>query len=175
MNTSNHKGAADSDNGINYGPLPHLTGYRLKRAYAYSIQTWDSLFRSLGLAYGQYSVLLLIGLNPGLSQLALAESVGLDGSTLVPITNRFVRRGWIRRSRRKDDRRTYALRVTPAGQAVLDEAATILKNHEDDLTSPLTSRERATLLQLLSKLTDKRSFSPDATHLSVMPGSSDEP
>jgi DNA-binding MarR family transcriptional regulator len=157
MNTSNHQGAADSGNGINYGPLPHLTGYRLKRAYAYSIQTWDSLFRTLGLAYGQYSVLLLIGLNPGLSQLALAESVGLDGSTLVPITNRFVRRGWIRRSRRKDDRRTYALRVTPAGQAVLDEAATILKNHEDDLTSPLTSRERATLLQLLSKLTDERS------------------
>lgn len=175
MNISNHKGETDSGNKINYGPLPHLIGYRLKRAYAYSIETWDALFRDLGLAYGQYSVLLLIGLNPGLSQLALAESVGLDGSTLVPITNRFVRRGWIRRSRRRDDRRTYALRVTLAGQAVLDEAAAILKNHENDLTSPLTSRERAALLQLLSKLTDERSFGSGVAHSSAMTGFSDDP
>lgn len=137
---------------IDYGPLPALIAYRLKRAYAYSIQTWDTLFEQLGLPYGQYSVLLLIGLNPGLSQLALANAVGLDGSTLVPITNRFFKLGWIRRVRRRDDRRVYALRVTPAGQAVLDKARAILREHDDDLTSPLTGEERTTLLKLIAKI-----------------------
>jgi len=137
---------------IDYGPLPALIAYRLKRAYAYSIQTWDTLFKQLGLPYGQYSVLLLIGLNPGLSQLALAKAVGLDGSTLVPIMNRFFKLGWIRRVRRRDDRRVYSLRVTPAGQAVLDKARAALKEHDEDLTSPLTIKERATLLELISKI-----------------------
>jgi DNA-binding MarR family transcriptional regulator len=137
---------------IDYGPLPALVAYRLKRAYAYSIQTWDTLFERLGLPYGQYSVLLLIGLNPGLSQLALANAVGLDGSTLVPIMNRFFKLGWIRRVRRRDDRRVYSLRVTPAGQAVLDKARAILREHDADLTSPLTGEERATLLELISKI-----------------------
>ena len=137
---------------IDYGPLPALIAYRLKRAYAYSIQTWDTLFEQLGLPYGQYSVLLLIGLNPGLSQLALANAVGLDGSTLVPITNRFVKLGWIRRMRRRDDRRVYSLRITPAGQAVLHKARAALREHDDDLTSPLTREERAALLELISKI-----------------------
>jgi DNA-binding MarR family transcriptional regulator len=143
-------------NGIDYGPLLDHIGYRLKRAYAYSIQTWDALFQDLGLAYGQYSVLLLISLNPGLSQLRLAEAVGLDGSTVVPITNRFVSLGWIRRLRRRDDRRTYSLRVTTAGQKVLDRARTILEAHEEDLVSPLTAQERMTLFQILSKMTDRK-------------------
>ena len=154
MAAARKKAASDAREtaAVDYGPLPALIAYRLKRAYAYSIQTWDTLFEQLGLPYGQYSVLLLIGLNPGLSQLALANAVGLDGSTLVPIMNRFFKLGWIRRVRRRDDRRVYSLRVTSAGQAVLDQARAILREHDDDLTSPLTREERATLLKLISKI-----------------------
>lgn len=140
---------------VDYGPLPDLIGYRIKRAYAYSVQTFTDLFEDLGLAYGQYSVLLLIGLNSGLSQLALAEAAGLDGSTIVPITNRFVKLGWIRRLRRREDRRIYSLRMTTQGEAILERARTLLKVHEDDLGSTLTNRERSTLLNLLSKITDR--------------------
>jgi DNA-binding MarR family transcriptional regulator len=147
---------------INYGPLPERIGYRLKRAYAYSIQSWDALFADLGLPYGHYSILLLISLNPGLSQLRVAEAAGLDGSTVVPITNRFVRLGWIHRLRRRDDRRTYRLRVTPTGQALLDRARPILQTHDKDLVSRLTLQERATLFQLLVKITDGRAAGLDA-------------
>jgi DNA-binding MarR family transcriptional regulator len=155
--------SVEPDNEIDYGPLADLIGYRLKRAHGYSLQRWQTLWDTLPIPYGQYSVLLVISLNPGLSQLVLAESVGLDGSTLVPITNRFVRRGWIRRGRRKDDRRTYALRLTPAGQAVLDKARKILKAHEQDLASPLSIREQASLRRLLQKITDGRAFGPVAS------------
>jgi DNA-binding MarR family transcriptional regulator len=143
---------------IDYGPLPSLIGYRLKRAYSYSIQSWDALFEELGLPYGHYSVLLLIGLNPGLTQLALAEAVGLDHSTLVPIANRLVNLGWLARVRRRDDKRAYSLRVTAAGQGVLDRARKTLRAHENDLTEPLTSEERRMFLKLLTKITDGRAF-----------------
>jgi DNA-binding MarR family transcriptional regulator len=151
---------------INYGPLPERVGYRLKRAHAYSIQTWDALFADQSLPYGQYSILLVISLNPGLSQLRVAEAVGLDGSTVVPITNRFVSLGWIRRVRRRNDRRTYSLRVTPEGQALLNRVRAILLAHDEDLVSPLTARERATLFQLLVKITDGRGAGMEAKHKS---------
>src|ERR1700722_19655450 len=96
MATLAQKQPADPEVGteINYGPLPELIGYRLKRAYAYSIQSWDALFADLGLPYGHYSILLLISLNPGLSQLRVAEAAGLDGSPVEPTPNRFFRLGW---------------------------------------------------------------------------------
>jgi DNA-binding MarR family transcriptional regulator len=139
---------------INYGLLPTKVGYRIRKAYSHLFQTFTAMLKELRLAPGQYSVLLLIGLNPGLSQMALAEAVGLDGSTIVPITNRFVKLGWIRRTRRKDDRRFYVLRITAAGQEVLDKARPIIEEHERQLVSALTERECKTLIDLLTRVTE---------------------
>jgi DNA-binding MarR family transcriptional regulator len=141
---------------VEQGPLPNYTGYRIKKAYNYVFQTWTSMFSDLGLAFGQYSVLLLIGLNPGISQMALAAAAGLDGSTIVPVTDRFVKLGWVRRLRRKNDRRVYALRVTAAGLALLESAGKVLEAHERNLLSPLTKQERVKLGNLLAKITDHR-------------------
>jgi DNA-binding MarR family transcriptional regulator len=109
-------------------------------------------FKHLKLAPGQYSALVLIGANPGMSQLDLAVAIGLDGSTLVPITNRFVKLGWIRRTRRQSDRRVYSLRITPAGQAVLDEAWPLIEQRESKLATVLNARERRELIDMLSRI-----------------------
>lgn len=142
---------------VDYGLLPSLVGYRIRKAYSYLFQTFTLMLRDVGLAPGQYSVLLLIALNPGLSQMALAEATGLDGSTIVPITNRFVKLGWIRRVRRKDDRRFYELRITQAGQAVLDKARPIIEAHERNLVAGLSDPECRILIELLSRITENRS------------------
>jgi DNA-binding MarR family transcriptional regulator len=137
---------------IDYGHLPSFIGYRIRKAYSYLFQTFNAMLKDLNLAPGQYSVLLLIGLNPGLSQNALAEATGLDGSTIVPITNRFVKLGWIRRTRRKDDRRFYALRMTPAGHAILNKARPIIEAHERQLVAALSAHECQVLNDLLSRI-----------------------
>jgi DNA-binding MarR family transcriptional regulator len=147
---------------VEFGPLPAMVGYQLKRAYSYLFRTFMSAFKHLQLAPGQYSALVLISLNPGLSQLDLAEAAGLDGSTLVPITDRFVKLGWIRRVRRKSDRRVYALRITPAGQAVLDEARPIIAARERHLASVLKPDERSCLIDMLSRITDEQPASHPA-------------
>jgi DNA-binding MarR family transcriptional regulator len=105
---------------INYGPLRSLVGYRIRKAYSRLFQTFNEMLAEVNLAPGQYSALLLIALNPGLSQMQLAEATGLDRSTIVPIADRFVRMGWITRTRREDDRRTYSLQLTPLGRSIID-------------------------------------------------------
>lgn len=147
---------------IDFGPMPTLVGYRIRKAYSYLFRTFTAMFKALGLAPGQYSVLLLISLNPGLSQMDLAEATGLDGSTIVPITNRFVKLGWIRRVRRRSDRRFYALAITPTGQAVLEKAQPIIEAHERDLVVGLSEPERVRLVELLARITDSRAAQPSS-------------
>jgi DNA-binding MarR family transcriptional regulator len=137
---------------INYGDLPDQLGYQLRKAYSYLFRTFMVSFKTLQLAPGQYSALVLISLNPGRSQIDLAAAAGLDGSTLVPITERFVKLGWVRRVRRKNDRRVYALRITPAGQAVLDEARPLIAVREKRIASILNARERDALIDMLTRI-----------------------
>jgi DNA-binding MarR family transcriptional regulator len=156
MSASDKAPAKSADPPINFGPLPQHVGYQLRRAYSYLFRTFMASFKHLKLAPGQYSALVLISLNPGMSQLALAEAAGLDGSTIVPITDRFVKLGWIRRTRRASDRRVYSLRISPAGQAILDEAWHLITEREKQLASVLNPRERQALIDMLSRISGTR-------------------
>ena len=139
---------------IDYGQLPNLVGYRVRKAASVLFQTFSESLREEQLAPGQYSVLLLISLNPGLSQMRLAEATGIDRSTIVPIISRFVRMGWVRRVRRKDDRRVYSLRLTPAGENLIAAAQVKIEAHEKEFAGALTKAEKKTLIDLLARLTD---------------------
>lgn len=140
---------------INYGPLPTLVGYQVRRAYSRLFQTFTEMLDEHGLAPGQYSVLQLIGLNPGLSQMALADATAIDRSTIVPITDRFAKAGWVRRTRRREDRRVYSLKLTPAGEAVLKLVQPLIEAHETRLVAALNPEERATLRSLLERIADR--------------------
>ena len=140
------------DPALEFGPLKHLLGYRLRKAYAVLFRTWSEMFQDLNLAFGQYSILLLVKHNPGESQMTIADAAGLDRSTLVPILHKFARLGWVRRTRRKSDRRHYSLRLTPAGEAVLKAAEPLIAAHEEQLFAPLSAPERQALDLLLSKI-----------------------
>lgn len=156
---------------INYGPLEQIFGYQLRRAYSYLYRTFVTEFRELQLAPGQYSALVLIGLNPGMSQIDLAEATGLDGSTIVPITDRFERLGWIRRTRRRNDRRLYALRLTPLGQEVLDKAMPLIAARQRRLAAILGSEERRNLIDVLSRISEGAKKLPPSPVGPSAPGS----
>lgn len=143
---------------LEFGALSTLCGYWVRKAYSKLFTSFNDMLRELDVAPGQYSVLMLIGLNPGTSQMALADSTGIDRSTVVPIVDRFVRLGWVRRGRRRDDRRIYSLRLTPAGKAVLDQAQPIIAQHEALLVQDLTPDERDVLVKLLRKIVESDAF-----------------
>jgi DNA-binding MarR family transcriptional regulator len=141
---------------IEFGHLASLVGYRIRRANTKVFQSFNEMFAPLNIAFGQYSLLALIGLNPGLSQMALADAGGIDRSTVVPITDRFVRLGWVRRSRRRQDRRMYSLKVTPAGQALLDRAHSLIISHDEQLVAGLSKEEQTQLVELLARVSNER-------------------
>jgi DNA-binding MarR family transcriptional regulator len=152
--TATSPAQAGPEPAIHYGALPSLVGHHVRKAYSRLFQSFTEALGELGLAPGQFSALMLIGLNPGLSQMALADAAGIDGTTMVPITNRFAKAGWVRRARRPEDRRVYSLRLTPEGKAVLAKARPLVEAYEKKFTAVLSAAERAKLRELLARIAD---------------------
>lgn len=133
------------------GPLPGLLGYRLRLAQQSVFRDFERSVGTLGISPGRAGMLLLIEANAGLSQSRLAEAVGLDRSTLVPILDDLERRQLVER-RPGIDRRTNGLALTAAGKRFLVSLKRQVGEHEDRIAARLTPREREQLIGLLARL-----------------------
>ena len=70
----------------------------------------------------QFTVLQAVDQNDGISQTSLAVLTGIDRSTLADLVARLIDQGYLQRRRTKDDGRTNALRMSPAGRRALKAA-----------------------------------------------------
>jgi DNA-binding MarR family transcriptional regulator len=131
--------------------LPGLLGYRLRVAQLAVFRDFERSVGTLGVSPGRVGVLILIEGNPGLAQSRLAEAVGLDRSTLVPLLDQFETDALVER-RPGPDRRTNGLWLTPAGKRFLAKVKERVAAHEQRLLAPLSASERATLFALLAKV-----------------------
>lgn len=139
------------DDGLDHGILPGLIGYQLRLAQLAVFRDFERSVGELGVSPGRFGVLVLIHGNPGITQSRLAEAVGLDRSTLVPVLDGLERRTLIER-RRGEDRRTNGLRLTISGKRLLDRVKRRILAHERRMISGLSDLEREQLIALLAKL-----------------------
>ncbi len=104
------------------------------------------------MAPGHFTILSLIDLNPGINQSALARCMYLDRSTMVPILDQFEKRGWLERRAKANDRRAYALHLTPEGEKTLAGAGARVDGLEARISSDMGPRKRERLLGLIKEL-----------------------
>jgi DNA-binding MarR family transcriptional regulator len=97
----------------------------------------------------QFSVLVVIEANPGLSQADLGETLGIERARLVRLLDGLERRGLTRRQPSPTDRRSHALFLTDAGQAALKRIKSLAAEHEAHLANHLGADKRDALLTAL--------------------------
>ena len=136
---------------LDQGVLPGLLGYELRQAQLAVFRDFERNVGMLGISPGRFGVLVLIEANAGLAQSRLAEAVGLDRSTMVPVLDEFERRELVER-RRGEDRRTNGLWLTPAGKRFLVRVKRRIAAHEQRIFGGLSALEREQLFALLSRL-----------------------
>jgi DNA-binding MarR family transcriptional regulator len=107
---------------------------------------------ALGIDTRHYAVLVAIADTDGPSQQEVAAALGIDRATLVALADDLEARQLIRRARRDQDRRAYALTLTSGGAALMDEADRLMERCEEEFTGVLTSAERSQLAGLLARL-----------------------
>lgn len=116
----------------------------------------DEAARDVGLRNFEYDTLhhLMIRETPGsASPTALAEDLGMSPAGMTGRLDALEKAGWIRRATAPDDRRRVVVEITAAGTNIWREAMALRGHAEDDLTSPLTTSDRANLAELLRRMT----------------------
>jgi DNA-binding MarR family transcriptional regulator len=114
----------------------------------------------LGLEPRQFGVLSRLASNEGKTQQTIAKLLGLTATRMVFLVDELERLGLAERRRNPADRRSHSLHLTDQGRRALARAQAVALAHEDDLSAPLTPRQRQELTNLLRKLADAAQITP---------------
>jgi DNA-binding MarR family transcriptional regulator len=133
----------------------HL-GYFIRRFQVWIFQDFIRSLASADLRPGQFSVLVVIGANSGLSQAEVAAELGIERARLVRLLDELGRRGLIERTASASDRRAHALRLTPSGEAALVRVKRLAARHEARVAQAIGRRRRKLMLDTLRDFTPPR-------------------
>lgn len=139
----------DAGGRVDLGDLPSLSGYMLRRAQFAAFNDFLRFFDDLGIRPVHYGVMTVIDSNPGLKQSQISEALGIKRANLVAILDALERRGIARREAVATDRRSYALRLTEKGTALMKEMRVRAIEHEKRIAGVIGEEGRRQLLQLL--------------------------
>lgn len=136
--------------------LTSVVGYTLRRAQLAVFEDFMARFAVLDLKPAQYSVLLVIGANPGRKQSEIAAALGIQRPNFVAMLDELERRGLAERTRSATDRRSHALVLTEDGRVLLARARAVQNDQERELSEILGPGGRDRLVGLLSRLSKLR-------------------
>ncbi|MBP7064189.1 MarR family transcriptional regulator [Ferrovibrio sp.] len=127
-------------------------GHLLRRCHQLAVDLYTEEVGEDGPTPPQFALLLTVLQNPGLSQVDLVRHTGIDRSTVAEMVARLIKRGLLDRNRTVADRRTNALGVTEAGEAVLQRALPMVLKAQERTLAPLNDDDREELMRLLRLL-----------------------
>ncbi len=134
---------------LELGVLDGHLGYFVRRLQVWIFQDFVRALASFDIRPAQFSVLVVIEANSGLSQADLAERLGIERARLVRLLDGLEKRGLIRRQPSPIDRRSHALVLTRDGQRSLKRMKLLAAEHEVSLAKRLGPEKREAVLAAL--------------------------
>jgi DNA-binding MarR family transcriptional regulator len=134
---------------IDLGGLNGHLGYFIRRAQVWVFHDFIRSLKALDVSPAQYSVLLVIAANPGLSQAELARTLAIERARLVRMLHSLDKRGLTKRLQSSNDGRTHALRLTPKGRETLRRAQALAAQHEARLIEKIGVEPYETMKSIL--------------------------
>jgi DNA-binding MarR family transcriptional regulator len=157
--TSTDKASGEKRRAIELGPLALHTGYLIRRAQLAIFNDLISAFGDDNIRLAEYSVLMVLDANPGVSHGDVAGALGIKRTNFVGLFNRLEERGLVERRTVPTDGRANALFLTPAGKKLHSKLTRIASVHEDRINSLIGDagkQQLQLLLPILAKLGDTR-------------------
>ncbi len=124
----------------------------MRMAYVAISRKFASVMAKIDLTQKQTGVLWLIGANGGISQVTLANELGMDRASMMAIIDRLADRQLLVRERSSSDGRRQELYLTPKGQKVLAQSKAAVADHEKWIAERFGKSEIADLLGLLQRI-----------------------
>jgi DNA-binding MarR family transcriptional regulator len=124
-------------------------GYFIRRLQVAIFKNFIETLAPMKVRPAQYSVLVVIAANPGSSQAAVGQALGIERARLARMLHEFERRKWV--ERRSRDGRSHALHLTVAGQKAFKAINALAANHEAQMAQVIGQKRRGRLLELLKE------------------------
>jgi DNA-binding MarR family transcriptional regulator len=135
---------------LDLGPLPGLIGYALRRAQVAVYQDFARTYAKFDIRPVQYGVLTVIERNPGHKQTAVGAALSIKRANFVALCDELERRNLIVRRHIPNDRRSYALHLTPRGEALLKQLHQANAEHEARIAATLGGKDQGDFIKLLA-------------------------
>ncbi|MBV9516245.1 MAG: winged helix-turn-helix transcriptional regulator [Mycobacteriaceae bacterium] len=127
----------------------------------HAAERFSERIAALDLTPPHAGILRVIAAAPGRSQQALSSQLQLLPSRVVTFVDDLETRGYVERRANPDDRRQYALYLTPAGKEVMGRLSRLARQHDRAITRGLSESQRAQLRELLTTLATEQGLAPD--------------
>lgn len=142
------------DKRFDFGLLPTLTGFALRRASLLDFNRFGDAAGDRAITPLRYSLLEVVGANPGLQQVQLAEILGLSKPAATLTIDFWQARNCLSRQKDARDRRSHGIFLTATGEAELQRLQDRILAHDAELTRALSETELKELRALLLRISD---------------------
>jgi DNA-binding MarR family transcriptional regulator len=135
----------------NLGPLDGYIAFHLRMAQETALRAFIASSSQPDFKPGHFASLMVVRLNPGISQIEVCRAIGRDKSTISPLIRELERDGLILREDSVADRRSVTLRLTPKGEGALDGLLRHVEAHDRRLDA-IVGDSKPQLIALLKKI-----------------------
>jgi len=145
--------AATGDDRIELGEMAGSIGFLLRIA---QVQVFEEFYEALSahdMKPGEFTVLWVIHLNPGLRQGTIARALRIKPAHMTKLVARLADAGYVSRITPADDRRSVRLMLTSSGKAFVRKNRDELINFHKAERSRLDDDEFVQFAALLRKFT----------------------
>ncbi len=132
--------------------LETLLGYNTRRATLTIISRFIERMAEFDLRPVDFSVLSLIGHNPGITSRELCSSLNILPPNMVVFLKAFEKRDLIERTPHPTDGRAMGLSLTLNGQQLMQKAEAAAIESDSSAAHQLSAAEQKTLMRLLKKI-----------------------
>lgn len=136
---------------IRLGALDGYIAFHLRMAQEIALRAFIASSHQPDFKPGHFATLMVVRLNPGLSQIEVCRAIGRDKSTLSPLIRTLERDGLILRETSAVDRRSVTLRLSAKGEAALDSLLRHVEAHDRRLDA-IVGKAKPRLIGSLKKI-----------------------
>lgn len=110
------------------------------------------LRRNVGVSLSQWRVVGTLVIQPGLTQKEIADKVGIEGATLVPIIDKMEKEGLLKRKLDSSDRRINRIYLTPKADSLWESMIECALRIRKSSAKNISESDIQTTLETLQKI-----------------------
>jgi len=112
----------------------------------------SELRKNVGVTISQWHVIATLVLYPGLTQKEIADKVGIEGATLVPVIDKMEKEGLLKRKPDSKDRRVNRIYLTPKADSLWNSMMECVLRIRKVSTKDIPEDQLKTTLETLRKI-----------------------